>query len=70
MLTIMITLLVIIGLSTYLVTMSYMRTRDVLARDANNDGLNEVLDRQKYSLILHIIAVLIMVAYIGKLMAV
>ena len=69
MMTIMITLLVIVSLSCYLVANAYMSTRDVIAKSDVSDTLNGVRDRQGYALMLHVIAILIMVAYIGKLMA-
>ena len=67
MLGFLITLLVLIGLSGYVTVMSYMRTRDVIARDANNDAMNEILSRQGYAIILQAIGILLMVVKIGTL---
>lgn len=65
----MITLLVLVGLSCYLVALSYGTARDVVVRGAGDKDLLEVLSRLRYSLALHISAIIIMTIYIGTRIA-
>lgn len=68
MLGLLITLLVIIGLSCVALFMTYMRTRDLVAQNVGGDEMNDIATKQGYAIILHVIAILIMVVKIGTLM--
>lgn len=67
MLGLLITLLIIVGLSFSLLTISYMRTRDVVAAKQEGDAMTEIQNKQAMSLVLHIVAILTIVGYIGYL---
>lgn len=65
MTTFLISMLVIVGVSCWMVSTAYITARDIVASGAGNAQTLEVVSRLKYALGFHILAILMLTVYIG-----